>query len=37
MIYKDGLTSEKVLLQTPYLSESVQNSMIEYFREFINK
>lgn len=37
MIYKDGLTSEKVLLQTPYLSESVQNSMIEYFREFLNK
>jgi len=37
LIYKDGLTSEKILLQTPYLSQDIQNSMIKYFRSWINK
>jgi S-DNA-T family DNA segregation ATPase FtsK/SpoIIIE len=37
MIYKDGLTSEKVLLQTPFLSQYIQSSMIKYFRSWINK
>lgn len=37
IIYKDGLTSEKILLQTPYLSQDIQNSMIKYFRSWINK
>jgi S-DNA-T family DNA segregation ATPase FtsK/SpoIIIE len=37
IIYKDGLSSEKVLLQTPYLSQDVQNSMIKYFQNWINK
>lgn len=37
VIYKDGLTSEKILLQTPYLSQDIQNSMIRYFRSWINK
>ncbi len=37
IIFKDGLSSEKVLLQTPYLSQDVQNSMIKYFQNWINK
>ncbi|QKF78246.1 FtsK/SpoIIIE domain-containing protein [Arcobacter defluvii] len=37
IIFKDGLTSEKILLQTPYLSQDIQNSMIKYFRSWINK
>ncbi len=37
VIYKDGLSSEKILLQTPYLSQDIQNSMIRYFRSWINK
>ena len=37
VIYKDGLTSEKILLQTPYLSQDIQSSMIKYFRSWINK
>lgn len=37
VIYKDGLTSEKILLQTPYLSQDIQNSMIKYFQSWINK
>lgn len=37
VIFKDGLSSEKVLLQTPYLSQDVQNSMIKYFKSWINK
>ena len=37
LIYKDGLSSEKVLLQTPYLAQNVQNSMIKYFQNWINK
>lgn len=37
IIYKDGLTSEKILLQTPYLSQDIQNSIIKYFRSWINK
>ena len=37
IIYKDGLTSEKILLQTPYLSQDIQSSMIKYFRSWINK
>ncbi|OCL97688.1 DNA translocase FtsK [Aliarcobacter thereius] len=37
LIYKDGLSSEKVLLQTPYLAQDVQNSMIKYFQGYINK
>lgn len=37
VIYKDGLSSEKVLLQTPYLAQDVQNSMIKYFQNWINK
>ena len=37
VIFKDGLSSEKVLLQTPYLAQDVQNSMIKYFKSWINK
>lgn len=37
MIFKDGLTSDKILMQTPFLSQEVQYSMIKYFREYINK
>uniref|UniRef100_UPI004047AD4E FtsK/SpoIIIE domain-containing protein n=1 Tax=Aliarcobacter sp. TaxID=2321116 RepID=UPI004047AD4E len=37
LIFKDGLTSEKILLQTPFLSQDIQNSMIKYFRSWINK
>ncbi len=37
VIFKDGLTSEKILLQTPYLSQDIQNSMIKYFQSWINK
>ena len=37
VIFKDGLSSEKVLLQTPYLSQDLQNSMIKYFKSWINK
>lgn len=37
LIYKDGLTSEKILLQTPFLSQDIQQSMIKYFRSWINK
>ncbi|PWE22555.1 hypothetical protein DGF29_00435 [Aliarcobacter skirrowii] len=37
VIFKDGLSSEKVLLQTPYLAQNVQNSMIKYFQNWINK
>jgi S-DNA-T family DNA segregation ATPase FtsK/SpoIIIE len=37
VIFKDGLTSEKILLQTPFLSQDIQSSMIKYFRSWINK
>lgn len=37
VIFKDGLTSEKILLQTPFLSQDIQNSMIKYFQSWINK
>ena len=37
VIFKDGLSSEKVLLQTPYLAQNVQNSMIKYFQSWVNK
>lgn len=37
VIFKNGLTSEKILLQTPFLSQDTQNSMIKYFRSWINK
>lgn len=37
VIYKDGLTSKKVLLQTPYLSQELQYEMIKYFRSWINQ
>ncbi|WP_404319478.1 FtsK/SpoIIIE domain-containing protein [Malaciobacter canalis] len=37
MIFKHGLTSEKILLQTPYLSQELQYDMIKYFRSWINK
>lgn len=37
LIFKDGLSSEKILLQTPYLSQDIQSSMIKYFRSWINK
>jgi DNA segregation ATPase FtsK/SpoIIIE, S-DNA-T family len=36
IIYKDGLSSEKILLQSPYLSQDTQSSMIKYFRSWIN-
>ena len=37
VIFKDGLSSEKILLQTPFLSQDIQSSMIKYFRSWINK
>lgn len=37
MIFKNGLTSEKILLQTPYLSQQLQSDMIKYFRSWINQ
>ena len=37
MIFKHGITSEKILLQTPYLSQELQYDMIKYFRSWINK
>ncbi len=37
MIYKDGLTSEKILLQTPYLSQDIQQVMIKHFQSWLNK
>ena len=37
VIFKDGLSSEKVLLQSPFLSQDIQSSMIKYFRSWINK
>lgn len=37
VIFKDGLSSEKILLQTPFLSQDIQSSMIKYFRTWINK
>lgn len=37
VIFKDGLSSEKILLQTPFLSQDIQSSMIRYFRSYINK
>ena len=37
VIFKDGLSSEKILLQTPFLSQDIQSSMIKYFRSCINK
>ena len=37
LIFKDGLSSEKILLQTPFLSQDIQSSMIKYFRSWINK
>jgi len=38
LIYSDGLDkAKKVLLQSPYLSQEVQSSMIKHFREWINK
>lgn len=35
LIYKDGLTSQKILLQSPFLSKEIQKSMIDYFRQWI--
>lgn len=37
VIFKNGLSSEKILLQTPFLSQDTQESMIKYFRSWINK
>ena len=37
VIFKDGLSSEKILLQTPFLIQDIQSSMIKYFRNCINK
>ena len=37
MIYKDGLSSEKILLQTPYLSPYIQGYMIKHFQSWLNK
>ena len=37
VIFKDGLSSEKILLQTPFLSQDIQSSMIKYFRSWMNK
>ncbi len=37
LIYKDGLTSEKILLQTPYLSQDIQQIMIKHFQSWLNK
>ena len=37
VIFKDGLSSEKILLQTPFLSQDIQSSMIKYFRSWLNK
>ena len=37
MIFKHGITSEKILLQTPYLSQELQYDMIKYFRSWLNK
>ena len=37
VIFKDGLSSEKILLQTPFLSQDIQSSIIKYFRSWINK
>ena len=37
LIFKDGLTSEKILIQTPYLSQDIQQTMIKYFQSWINK
>ena len=31
-IVKDGLTSDKNLIQVPYVRESIQNMMIEFFK-----
>ena len=35
LIYKDGLTSQKILLQSPFLSKEIQQSMINYFKQWI--
>ena len=37
VIFKNGLSSEKILLQTPFLSQDMQESMIKYFRSWLNK
>ena len=37
VIFKNGLTSEKILLQTPYLSPCIQNVMIKHFQSWLNK
>jgi S-DNA-T family DNA segregation ATPase FtsK/SpoIIIE len=37
LIFKDGLTSEKILIQTPYLSKEIQEIMIKYFQSRFNK
>lgn len=37
VIFKNGLSSEKILLQTPFLSQDMQESMIKYFRIWLNK
>lgn len=37
VIFKNGLTSEKILLQTPYLSPYIQNIMIKHFQSWLNR
>lgn len=34
-VIKNGITSEKTLIQVPFLSSDIQNSMIRYFRAWI--
>lgn len=35
-ILKDGITSDKYLIQVPYLSDKLQNSMIKYFKSYLS-
>ncbi len=34
-ILKNGITSDKHLIQVPYLSDKLQNSMIDYFKSYL--
>lgn len=35
-IIKDGITSQKYLIQVPYISEKLQNELIEYFKSYLS-
>ena len=35
-ILKDGITSHKHLIQVPYLSDELQNSIIKYFKSYLS-